>query len=1365
MIQDSIDQAADELLALPASSVQQRFWVLDQIKPGDPACNVAVRFGLTGILDRSALEAALNEIVRRHEILRANFVMLDGQVMQLVAPTRDIGMQFTGLTSLPESERAAEADRLASEEAQGPFDLASGPLLRAGLLRLADNEHVLLITIHHIVSDGWSIGILTDELGAIYEAFHAGLPAPLPELSIQYADYTFWEREHRNELAGTEDEVYWKNKLSNLPRFEVTPDMPRNAAKPATGNILSRLLPIALTDSFRDLSGKQDCTLFVTMLAALTALLHRYTGETDIVVGSPVAGRNSIDVEPLIGPFINTLVLRTDASGDPTFVELLDRVSHVVCEALAHQELPLDRVAELLRLNRSADRNLLFQINCIYQRDFVKPWEHAGLRMRPIPSKSPGAMHDLNIFLVERNDGWRVSCEYNTALFLESTVSRLLEHFEILLGVILDDPSRPIGEYAFLGETEARCILEDWNQTYSDYPRNSSTIELIEKQAQRTPDAVAVVFEGSVITYRKLDNSASDFARYLTRRGAAAGSLVGICLPRSIEMLTAVLAVWKTGAAYVPLDPSFPAARLSFMASDAAVRLIVTDLALANLISTNVPKVLVPTLPYGRGYELAVALPVGGASFQNRDREGVVSVDDQCDVIAESDTQDIVSAAGPLDTAYVIYTSGSTGKPKGVAIQHRALVNLLCAAITQPGIGSKDALLAVTTLSFDIAALELFAPLLAGARIVLASHEQSVDGIALRNLLVESRASVLQATPATWRMLIDCGWRNTPQLKMLCGGEPLPRDLADALLARGAELWNMYGPTETTIWSSWQQIQRDGIAPSIGRPAANTLFYILDAHRQPVPVGVRGELYIGGDGVARGYLNRPELDAERFLPNPFASGRMYRTGDRARWRPDGTVEILGRMDTQVKIRGYRIELGEVEAALAVCPEVRNGAVTVREDSTGQKILAAYFVPSQDTQPAVDAVRRHLKQRLPDYMVPTHLISLPALPQTPNGKLDRNALPAPETARIQAGTPAETPVETPRDPIEARLIAIWEKVLAVRPLRSTDNFFDIGGHSLLAAKMLARIEKEFGKLLPLATLFQAPTIAELATLIRHSGWKATWSSLVPIRPSGTKPPFYFVHAIGGNVLNFASFAGHFDPDQPVYGLQARGLDGKEIPNMAVHQMAADYIQDIRSVQAEGPYCIGGFSAGGVVAFEMARQLRAAGQQVAILALLDTQIGNASQSRIAASKERLTRTVAFNIRYAFHIGLASFARQKMKNWRMRANIRLWIIKNSLGVNPSARALDVEEAFLLALRNYIPQTYDGDASLFRAKDELCSYSDPTLGWGELIKGRLEILEISGDHDTILREPHIGMLARVLNSCLDAVQAAGRNMLQRSA
>ncbi|MGA2183680.1 MAG: amino acid adenylation domain-containing protein [Bryobacteraceae bacterium] len=1321
------EQAMPDMLALPASSGQQRFWVLDQLKPADASMNVAVRFSLSGPLDVPALKRAMNEIVRRHEILRASFSMIDGQVVQLVAPSMTIPMPVADLRSIPEPERSAEADRLATEEAQQTFDLATAPLLRTGLLRVADDEHILLITIHHIVSDGWSIGVITDELGAIYEAFHAGADSPLPELAIQYADYTLWQQEHANELARMEHEAYWKRQLADLPQFEVMPDLPRTAGNAAIGHIVSRLLPVRLTGSMADLSRRHDATLFMTMFAAFTALLHRYTGDEDIVVGSQVVGRNAVEVEPLIGPFINTLVLRADASGDPGFEELLARVRQTVLEALAHQDLPVERVAEVLRVQRSADRNLLFQVNFIYQRDFVRPWEHAGVRMRPIPSMSPGAMYDLNVFLVERADGWRLSCEYNTALFREETVRRLLEHFENLLEAIGQDPTRPIGDYNFLTAREEDQILHAWNRTNTEYPRNAATHQLIEVQAQRTPDAVAVVCGPESVTYRELDRRANRLARALQRRGFARGDRAGICIHRSIEMLVSLLAVWKAGGAYVPLDPSFPPARLAFMADDSGLRLLLTTKSLAGHLNTAAP---------------------------------ILVLDDAAAAeIAQEDDSSFDAGAGPDDLAYVIYTSGSTGKPKGVQIHHQALVNLLSAVLARPGLTADDVLLAVTTISFDIAGLELFAPLLAGARIVLASREQASDGVQLRNLLAASRATVLQATPATWRMLIDSGWRSADGLKMLCGGEPLARDLADALLERGGELWNMYGPTETTIWSSWCRVQRDGAPITIGPPAANTLFYIFDNHCRPVPAGVPGELYIGGEGVARGYLNRPELNAERFLANPFAEGRIYRTGDRARFRPDGIVEMLGRMDTQVKIRGFRIELGEVEAALAACPDVRNGAVVVREDASGEKALAGYFVPLRNGADVVDGLRRHLKQRLPDYMVPTYLVPLAALPQTPNGKLDRKALPAPETVRVE--TPAGS--ETPTDPLEAMLIAIWENVLAFQPIRKTDDFFEIGGHSVLAARLFARMEKVIGKTLPLATLFQAPTVEKLARLLRDGGWTPPWSSLVPIRPGGSKTPFYFVHPIGGNVLNFSGFASHFDADQPVYGLQARGLDGKSAPNTSIFQMARDYIAGIRSVQPEGPYYIGGFSAGGVVAYEMARQLRAQGQQVAVLALLDTPVNITAGSVAEASARtiaRWIRTIRFNALYAFHIGLFVFARQKARNWRMRARIRFWMLRGSLTGRADPMDLDVEEAFLVALRNYVPAPYEGDATLFRAKDELVSNSDPTLGWGTLIQGRLEIREISGDHDTILYEPHIGMLARVLDSCLRAVQTSARGM-----
>ena len=1313
----STDQI-NEVLALPASNTQQRFWVLDQMKPGDTSMNVAVRFRLDGPLNVFALETALNEIIRRHEILRANFTILDGQVVQLVVPSRTIEIPVNDLRSWADSDRAAEGDRLAKEHAETPFDLASGPLLHAGVLRFAEMEHVLLINIHHIVSDGWSIGVITDELGTIYQSLCQGQLCPLAELPIQYADYTLWDKEHHNLVAATEGEAYWKKQLADLPPFEVMPDRMRDGAAAARGHILSRLLPVPLTNALRELGRQQGATLFATMLATVAALLHRYTGETDIVTGSQVVGRNCVEIEPLIGPFINTLVLRTDVNGDPPFIEILRRVRDMVSDALSHQDVPLDRVAELLRVSRSADRNTLFQINFIYQRDFVQPWEHAGLRMTPIPSVSPGALYDLNIFLVERSDGWRVSCEYNTHLFLEDTVRRLLGHFENLLQAIVTAPEQPISTHCFLSAAERDELLYGWNHSFADYPKHRAVHELFEQQAWRTPNAIAAVFHGTAVSYRELNERANQLARVLRQREIAMGSLIGICLNRSTEMLIAALAVWKAGCAYVPLDPSFPAARLSFMSHDSQMRLLISEKALATTADFSAPTLL---------------------------------IDMEASHIRLQERSNLAMSADPSQTAYAIYTSGSTGKPKGVLISQQALVNLLCAVVKSPGIQATDSLVAVTTLSFDIAALELFAPLLVGARVVIASKEEAQDGFHLRELLARSGATILQATPATWRILIDAGWSNTPKLKMLCGGEALTRELADSLLERGGELWNMYGPTETTIWSSWCQVHSDRSPISIGKPAANQFFYILDPKSQPQPVGVPGELYIGGDGVAIGYLNRAELTQERFLPNPFEHGRIYRTGDRARFRADGNVEMLGRMDAQVKVRGFRIELGEVEAVLNSCPDVRVAAVVLHKDSAGENALAGYFVPARENGAFVEQIRAHLRLRLPDYMVPTFLVPLPALPQTPNGKIDRKALPAPESVRVELSAA----IEAPLDPLEITLIAIWEKVLGVPHIARTDNFFELGGHSLLAAKMFARMQRMLGKALPLATLFQAPTVAKLAELLRDKGWSPSWSSLVPIRPGGSKTPFYFVHPIGGNVLNLAGIATHFDPEQPIFGLQAKGLDGKETPNTSVEQMAKDYIEHIRSVQPDGPYHIGGFSAGGVVAYEMARQLHAAGQQVAVLALLDTKVDgpveNAKQASLQAVR-RFVRTVGFNVRYAFHIGIGPFARQKVKNWRIRANIRLWSTQKALG-QTTGNHLGVEEAFLFALRNYKPEPYQGNAILFRAKDELVSYPDPTLGWGGLVHGKLDIREVSGDHDSILYEPHIGTLARVLNSCLQTV------------
>jgi amino acid adenylation domain-containing protein len=865
-------------------------------------------------------------------------------------------------------------------------------------------------------------------------------------------------------------------------------------------------------------------------------------------------------------------------------------------------------------------------------------------------------------------------------------------------------------EVSFLSSEERRRLLVEWNATSAAYPRELSIHELLEKRAVRAAKSVAVVFGGTKVAYAELDGRANQLAQYLAKRGIGPGTITGILLDRSVDMIVALLAVLKTGGAYLPLDPTFPASRLEFMEADAGIAALVTSSALAGKIKSNASTVL---------------------------------LDQERTEINKVPREALGRRVDPESLAYVLYTSGSTGKPKGVQVQHRSVVNLLCGMQTHVQLRPEDSLLAVTTLSFDIAGLEQLLPLMTGSRIVLASHAEASDPVALRDLLQKTLPSLMQATPSTWRMLVDAGWNGSKGLKILVGGERVTRELADALLDRGSAVWNCYGPTETTIWSTICKLERDGQPVTIGRPLANTSLYVLDAHRQLMPQGAPGELYIGGDGVALGYLNRPELNAERFIPNPFGAGRLYRTGDIVLYQPDGRLEFLGRNDAQVKVRGFRIELGDVEDALAACPHIRAAAVVVRTPASGESVLAGYFTPDRAD---VSEVRSWLAQRLPEYMVPTFLVPMKDLPLTLNGKIDRNALPIPSQAA------SVTPSEPVKDRLEATLIGIWQTVLGVQPISRTQNFFDLGGHSVLAAKAFARMERTLGTALPLATLFQAPTVEKLAQVIRNSNWKPLWSSLVAIRPEGTKAPFFFVHPIGGNVLTFAGFCGHFGPDRPIYGLQARGLNGEETPHTFIKEMAADYIRSIRSVQAEGPYFIGGFSAGGVVAFEMAQQLKASGQYVATLALFDTEIQTLrlAEGSPGARLRHWLRTVKLNFRYASQMRLPEFLTRKSSNFRMRTKLLLCAIRERLGMEVQASTLSAEEGFLLALRRYVPRPYAGNATLFRAGDG-SHYPEPQLGWEGLIEGRLDIQEVSGDHDTILHEPHIGMLARRLEDYLE--------------
>jgi amino acid adenylation domain-containing protein len=951
------------------------------------------------------------------------------------------------------------------------------------------------------------------------------------------------------------------------------------------------------------------------------------------------------------------------------------------------------------------------------------------LQRAPVPSSSSFLVGGVEFSVDRQSDGIQLRCEFDAQFFRIGTIDLLLEHFELLLAEILRNPEQKLSDFSFLSEAERQRLLHEWNATAAEYPRQVSIHELFELSAARAPASTAIEFGAQTLSYAELDERANRLARYLIDRGAAPDAVVGILLERSFDMMVALLAVLKTGAAYLPLDPAFPESRLKFMAADASISVLITASGLDAKIKVDTRTVLLDQ------EQAAIERMPGGT---------------------------LDRSVGAESVAYILYTSGSTGKPKGVQIEHRSVVNLLCAMQAHVQLQPPDSLLAVTTLSFDIAGLELLLPLMTGSRIVLASHAEASDPLALRDLVHRANPSLMQATPSTWRMLIDAGWNGARGMKILVGGEKVTREIADALLDRGASVWNCYGPTETTIWSTISKLERDGQPVTIGRPLANTSLYVLDAQCHLLPQGAVGELYIGGDGVARGYLNRPDLNGERFVPNPFGPGRLYRTGDLVRYQPDGRVEILGRNDSQVKIRGFRMELGDIEDALAACPQVRAAAVVVRTASSGEAVLAGYFTSAGAAD--VSAVRTSLAKRLPEYMVPTFLVPMQELPLTPNGKIDRKALPAPQADIAPPPAP-----ETVKDRLEATLIGIWEAVLGVHPIGRTQNFFDLGGHSVLAAKAFARMEKTLGTALPLATLFQAPTVEKLAQVIRNSDWKPFWSSLVAIRPAGTKPPFFFVHPIGGNVLNFVGFCGHFGPDRPIYGLQARGLDGEEAPHIVIEEMAADYIRSIRSVQPEGPYFIGGFSAGGVVAFEMAHQLKAAGQKVNMLALLDTLVvtPHLAESPLAMRIQHWAATLKMNLRYASRMRLPEFITRKSSNFRMRSKLLALGIAERLGVKIAPSKLSAEEGFLLAMRRYLPRPYEGDATLFRAGDG-SDYPDPKLGWEVLIQGRLDIQQVSGDHDSILQEPHIGMLARLLEGCLEnmprhlpeyaSVDAAGR-------
>jgi amino acid adenylation domain-containing protein len=1328
-----VARRADRVTA-PLSYNQQGLWVLNQLMPGESLYHSPTAARLKGPLDVEALIKTLQTIVARHDGLRTIFKIVDGTPQQVVQQfTLDVPL--VDLSDKSESDSEDEALRILRHEARRPFDLSQGPLIRAVLLRMQAQEHIVLVTMHHIVTDGWSIGIFHRELSALYEAFSSDKPAPLAELPIQYSDYSAWQREWFDGEIYDSQLAYWKQQFATLPpALELPTDHPRpkvQAYRAFRGAQRTISLSADLTRRLKLLCQKENVTLFMMLMAAYQVLLHRYTGEEDIVVGTPIAGRQMPETEDLIGLFINTLALRTDLSGDVTFRQLLDRVKQASLGAYAHQDLPFERLVKELQPERTLAHNPLFQVMFVLQSEEILPLQLPGLAVEHFRVDNIMANFDLTLDVVERDDQLDCLFESNADLFENETIARMLSHFQRLLEGIAENPGRKISELPLLTKAERHQLLVEWNNTKTDYPSDKCIPELFEQQVTNAPDAVALVWEDQELTYRELDARANQLAHYLKKRGIEPDTRVGICLDRSPEMLIAILATLKAGGAYVPLDPAYPQARLEFMMKDAGAPLLLTSSS--RLLN----------------------LPADGAE--------IVCLDQVANELTRESEENPEKITTADSLAYVMYTSGSTGKPKGVAVNHRNVVRLV-KNTNYASFSADEVFLQCSTISFDASTFEIWGSLLNGARLVLLpAGTPSLKE--LGQAIKRYRVTTLWLTAGLFHLMVENHFDDLRELRqLLAGGDVLsvPHVKKVVTELKGCRLINGYGPTENTTFTCCYPIKDltkvNGSVP-IGFPIANTSVYVLDARMNPAPLGVPGELFIGGDGLASGYLDRPELTAERFVRDPFSTNgaRLYRTGDLVRYRPTGEIEFIGRVDNQVKVRGFRIELGEIEAALAEHPAVSEAVVIACKDS-GDKHLAAYLVPRNGDEMITSKVREFLQQRLPDYMVPSVFVMLESLPLSPMGKVDRRALPATDGFKREA----EKGFVAPADELELKLTRIWEQVLNVRPIGTDENFFELGGHSLLAVRLFSEIEKAFGKNLPLATLFQAPTVRQLARVLRDEGWQAAWSSLVMIQAGGARPPFFCVHAAGGNVLEYHDLARLLGSDQPFYGLQAKGLDGKSEPHTSIKEMAAHYLEELRDVQPDGPYLLGGRSSGGTIAFEMACQLEGAGEQVALLALLDTfpagyfkllpgnsSLGQRLSRRARKWQSHLTnlRTLNATDKFRYLVNKLRYAPAKAKHKLYR---RAYKIYQKVGRPLPPVLKNIEEINFTAVKDYEPQIYSGDVMLFLASDLTADY-DSQDGWRELVRGNIESHVIPGNHLNIIKEPGVRVLAEKLRSSLD--------------
>ena len=1309
--------------AYPLSPVQQGMlfhWLVDRHAGTDIEQIVA---DLHEVVDPVHLERAWRHAIDTFGTLRTAFAWEGLSVpLQHVEPQASLTMAVEDLRALSHEARARRVDEYLRLDRREGFDLLHAPIMRVALFQLADAHCQMVWSFHHILIDGRAFEVILNEVFASY-----GGEVARPVADRSYREYIDWVGRQAPEAAV----AFWRAKLAGFTAptpiptdHPPTPDRERSGEKGTT-------LSAELSRRLRELAARDRLSVNTLLMSAWSLLLARYSGERDIVFGATKTTRRGTiaDADTMVGLFLATIPVRVIVDQDLSVAEFLQRVRAEWVSLRGFEHLPLVDIRQASEVPSSAS---LFHTLVVYEN------HQFGTRL----NAQGGAWANRHFHILAQtnfplnllaygDDSLVLKVEYDARLFEPFTIDRILGHLETVLEAWSRDTSGPVRDTPMLTADERRTILGEWNDTAREYPRDVPLAALVEAQVARTPNATAVTMGSETISYRDLDARANQLARELRRHGAGPDVLVGLAVERSVEMMVALLAVIKAGAAYVPLDPMFPRDRLAYMMADSELGLLITQHSVK------------ASLPSFTGVVLELDAPTWSAN----------------------DASNLDVAVEPDNLAMVIYTSGSTGWPKGVQVSRGALINLLWSMREWLGLTAADRLLAVTTISFDIAGADIWLPWLVGAQTVVASRESAADGAQLRDMIERHDITFLQATPVTWRQLLEEGWTGKRDLQAVCTGEAMPPEVAARVLPLVGRLWNLYGPTETTIWSTGLQVRAPVERISIGLPVANTQCYILDDHRQPVPAGVTGELYIAGDGLARGYLKRPDLDADKFLPEPFSGrpgARMYRTGDLARYLPDGIIECLGRTDHQVKIRGFRIELGEIESVLRRYPDVRQAVVVAREDVPGERRLVAYVVPERA---ALDAarLRAHLKERLPDYMVPTAIVQLDAMPLTANGKVDRRALPAPD----RDAAPTASATVTARTHAEKQVSEIWEEIFHRPQIGVTENFFDLGGHSILAVKLMAKIRRVFGKQLPLNALFEAPTIAQLAKHVEDAERTLGRHTLVSIQAAGSRPPIFWIP--GGAALGLfrlRPIVTRLGAEQPVYGL------GSSHPQTladveSVEQRSRKYLELVRRVQPHGPYCFAGFCAGGLVAYEMAQQATDDGEAVAFVGMINSSFPRYPVGRVDRLLLKAQR-LRHQIRAARASGtsLVAYARQKIAarrttkaEQRTLAAVTRQVRQTGFQQDASAHNQVLLNATVEAFERYEPRSYGGAITLFVSDDEafagVSRHLDPRLRWTRYA-AVLEVRTFPGGHDNVLEALDGGSFAEALQMALEG--ALGR-------